>query len=121
MSETMSAWRFVKKEGEGNWNSLKLKRNAMADDCLTKRRLLEWVEGSFGLSEYGKRLAYSDYVTALSLVCKLRTKEMRELETELFKYNICHVIRKDRPTNHMLYMIRTIVIEGFHKVFKGRK
>ena len=38
MSEVMSAWRFVKKEGEGNWNSLKLMRNQMAEDCLTKRR-----------------------------------------------------------------------------------
>lgn len=120
MSDAMSAWRFVKKEGEGNWNSLKLKRNAMADDCLTKRRLLQWVEENFGLSEYGKELAYKDYVTALSLVCKLRTKEMRELEAELFKYNICHVTRRDKATNHILYMIRTIMIEGFHKVFKVR-
>ena len=121
MSETMSAWRFVKKEGEGNWNSLKIKRNAMAEDCLTKRRLLEWCENNFGLTEYGRNLAYKDYVSALSIVLKTRTKESLDLEKELFEYNIRHVVKNDKKINHMLYIIRTIFVEGTAKIFKSKK
>lgn len=120
MKETMSAWRFVKKDGEGNWNSLKLSRNAMAEDCRTKCRLLKWVEDNFELSDYGKNLAYSDYVTALSLRIKVGGSEMKALEKELFDYNIRHIKMQDKPVNHTLYMIRTIFIEGINKVFKKR-
>lgn len=120
MSETMSAWRFVKKEGEGNWNSLKLKRNAMAEDCLTKRRLLQWCEENLGLTEYGKNLAYTDYVLALSMLIKNRTKESAALEQELFAYNIKHVVRNDAPTNHTIYMLKTIAVEGIRKITKRK-
>ena len=118
MKETMSAWRFVKKEGEGNWNSLKLKRNAMAEDCLTKRRLLQWCEENFGLTEYGRKLAYADYVTALSILLKTRTKESAELEKELFEYNIVHVNRADKKISHLAYMLRTVIVEGVKKLSK---
>lgn len=120
MKETMSAWRFVKKDGEGNWNSLKLARNAMAEDCRTKCRLLKWVEENFEISEYGKKLAYADYVTALSLRIKVGGSEMKALEKELFDYNIKHIKLQDKPVNHSLYMIRTIIVEGFNKVFKKK-
>ena len=118
MSETMSAWRFVKKEGEGNWNSLKLMRNQMAEDCLTKRRLLEWFEKSKGLDDYGYKLAYSDYVAAVSLWVKSGFKEHQELVRELFDYNIAHVVRKDEPTDFFLYTMGVIFKEGIKKVFK---
>lgn len=118
MSETMSAWRFVKKEGEGNWNSLKLMRNQMAEDCLTKRRLLEWFEKSKGLDDYGYQLAYSDYVAAVSLWVKSGFKEHQELVRELFDYNIAHVVRKDEPTDFFLYTMGVIFKEGIKKVFR---
>ncbi len=118
MSETMSAWRFVKKEGEGNWNSLKLMRNQMAEDCLTKRRLLEWFEKNKGLDDYGYKLAYSDYVAAVSLWVKSGFKEHQELVRELYDYNIAHVVRKDEPTDFFLYTMGVIFKEGIKKVFK---
>ncbi len=120
MSETMSAWRFVKKEGEGNWNSLKLKRNQMAEDCLTKRRLLEWFEKSAGLDDYGRKLAYSDYVAAVSLWLKSRFKEHYPLVRELFDYNICHVTRNDRPTSFVFYTLALVIREGMKKIFRKR-
>ncbi len=121
MSETMSAWRFVKKEGEGNWNSLKLKRNQMADDCLTKKRLLEWCERSVGLSDYGRNMAYNDYVTAVSLWVKSKFKEHRALVGELFEYNIRHVVKEDAPVNFYAYTWGLIIREGFRKLLKGKK
>lgn len=118
MSETMSAWRFVKQEGEGNWNSLKLKRNQMADDCRTTRRLLEWCENSVGLTDYGKNLAYSGYVTAVSMWIKKPCKEFMELVKDLYKYNICHVVRQDKKTSFVWYTFVLIIREGFKKVIK---
>lgn len=116
MDEAMSAWRFVKKEGEGNWNSLKLQRNQMADDCLTKRRLLEWCEKSVGLTEYGKALAYNDYVTAVSIFLKKPTVDYYKLMKELFSYNIKHVVRKDKTTFMLPYTLRLIVVQGLKKL-----
>ncbi len=121
MSETMSAWRFVKKEGEGNWNSLKLKRNQMADDCLTKKRLLEWCERSVGLSDYGRNMAYNDYVTAVSMYLKSGFKEHCELVHELFDYNIRHVVMRDQPVDYFTYTLKLVIREGFKKLGKRGK
>lgn len=118
MSETMSAWRFVKKEGEGNWNSLKLKRNQMADDCLTKKRLLKWCENSVGLTDYGRKLAYKDYVTAVSIWLKKPCSEYKSLMKELFEYNILHVVKEDKKTSFFWYTLGLIINEGFKKVTK---
>jgi len=116
MDEAMSAWRFVKKDGEGNWNSLKLQRNQMADDCLTKRRLLEWCEKSVGLTEYGRNLAYKDYVTAVSIFLKKPTSEYYRLMKELFGYNIRHVIRGDKITFMLPYTVALVIKQGLKKV-----
>lgn len=120
MKDTMSAWRFVKKEGEGNWNSLKLARNQMADDCLTKRRLLQWCEENFGLTEYGRKLAYEDFVTAVSVLLRNPKREYAALVKELFDYNICHVTRKDKPALLIPYTIGIIIKEGMRKVLGKR-
>lgn len=120
MDEVMSAWRFVKKEGEGNWNSLKLARNQMADDCLTKKRLLEWCEKSVGLTEYGRNMAYEDFVTAVSVYLRNPSAKYMQLCKELFEYNICHVVRSDRRTMFYPYVIGVILREGFRKVLKKR-
>ena len=119
MSETMSAWRFVKKEGEGNWNSLKLKRNQMAEDCMTTRRLLEWCEGSIGLTEYGRKLAYRDYVTAVSIFLKKPCREYFSLVRELFSYNIKHVVKGDEVVFFYPYTMALIIREGMKKLFKA--
>lgn len=121
MSETMSAWRFVKKEGEGNWNSLKLQRNQMADDCLTKRRLLEWCEKSGVLDEYGRRLAYSDYVLAVSIFLKKPCLEYFKLMKELFDYNIKHLVKKDKTVWFLPYTLCLIAKEGANKLSRGKK
>lgn len=118
MKETMSAWRFVKKEGEGNWNSLKLMRNQMADDCRTKSRLLKWCEDSFGLTEYGRNLAKSDYILALSIWVKRPSKENLALIRELFPYNIEHVVKNDGFVLFWPYNIGLIIREGFRKFTK---
>ena len=93
-------------------------RNQMAEDCLTKRRLLEWFEKSRGLDDYGYALAYKDYVTAVSLWVKSGFKKHYDLVRELFGYNILHVTRKDRPANFWIYTSALIVREGFRKFFK---
>ncbi len=117
MKEVMSAWRFIEKSGEGNWNSLKLMRNQMAEDCLTKRRLLQWCEENFGLTDYGRNLAYKDYVTAVSIFIKRPCSETYSLMKELFGYNIKHVMRGDKLTLLWPYTIGVIV----KTVLTGRK
>lgn len=109
MDEVMSAWRFVKKEGEGNWNSLKLKRNAMVEDCYTKQKLLQWCEENFGLTEYGRSLAEKDFTTALSVFLKSPGAEHLQFVKDMYGYNIKHVVRKDRPTNLFVYSVQAII------------
>lgn len=118
MSETMSAWRFIKKEGGGNWNSLKLMRNQMADDCITKSRLLRWCEENFGLTEYGRNLAYRDYVTAVSIMLKRPCGEYYKMLKDLFEYNIKHVTRNDKTTMFIPYTVGVIIREAFLKIKK---
>lgn len=118
MPETMSAWRFVKKEGEGNWNSLKLMRNQMAEDCLTKRRLLEWCETNYSLSDYGVRLAYLDYVTAVSILIKNPNKENYRLVKELYSYNIKRVVKKGKVVFFVPYTFCLIIKEALNKLVK---
>ena len=119
MDETMSAWRFVKKEGEGNWNSLKLCRNAMVEDCYTKQKLLQWCEENFGLTTYGRSLAKQDFITALSIWLKNPNQENKKLLATLFSYNICHVVRNDRKTYLIPYSLGTIIGVLLHKCFRN--
>lgn len=120
MDETMSAWRFVKKEGEGNWNSLKLKRNAMVEDCYTKQRLLQWCEENFGLTEFGKGLAKKDFITALSVFLKSPNAKNAQFVRDMYEYNIRHVVRKDRPANLYVYSLRTIIGQLWKKCSGGK-
>ncbi len=121
MDSVMSAWRFVKKEGEGNWNSLKLQRNAMVEDCYTKQKLLQWCEKSVGLSAYGRAMAKRDFVTALSIWCRHPNKGNYELVKHMYDYNIVHVNRDDRKGSLVLYSLGTILANVFAKLTKKKK
>lgn len=120
MDNVMSAWRFVKKEGEGNWNSLKLKRNAMVEDCYTKQKLLQWCEKNFGLSDYGRDMAAGDFTTALSVWCKHPSKENWSLVKDMYGYNIGHVVKQDRGGNIYLYSIGVIFKNLIKKAKRGK-
>lgn len=119
MDKTMSAWRFVKKEGEGNWNSLKLKRNIMAEECYTKQKLLMWCEDNFGLSEYGRQVAAKDFTTALSMLIKKPSKENYTLVKTMYSYNIKHVVKQDKPVTLFTYSFQTIIKELYKKLKKA--
>lgn len=109
MDAVMSAWRFVKKAGAGNWNSLKLKRNAMVEDCYTKQKLLMWCEENFGLSDYGKELAQKDFTTALSVFLKKPSAETLRFVKDIYGYNIGHVVKQDRRSSLLAYSAAVIV------------
>ncbi len=123
MDQVMSAWRFIQKEGEGNWNSLKLRRNAMVEDCYTKQKLLKWCEKNVGLSEYGRELAKKDFVTALSVFLKKPTKKHWKFVKDMYSYNIKNLVQKGRKTSFFFYCIKTLGKEGWKllsKLLTGR-
>ena len=121
MDAVMSAWRFVKKEGEGNWNSLKLKRNAMVEDCYTKQKLLRWCEENCGLSVYGRDLAKKDFTTALSVYLKQPSKEHLQFVKDMYAYNIKHVVKEDRKVNLFAYSVSVIIENVWKKCRKAGK
>ena len=123
MDQVMSAWRFIQKEGEGNWNSLKLRRNAMVEDCYTKQKLLKWCKKNVGLSEYGRELAKKDFVTALSALLKKPTKKHWKFVKDMYSYNIKNLVQKGRKTSFFFYCIKTLGKEGWKllsKLLTGR-
>ena len=91
LDDTMSAWRFVSRKDGENWNSLKLKRNAMIEECDLKCTMLRWCEENVGLTDFGRRKAKSDFKTALSVFVKHPSGESFRLAKKVFDYNILHV------------------------------
>ena len=70
MDDVMSAWRYISKDNGGNWNSLKLHRNEMMEQCYMKCTMLQWCEENVGLTHFGRKKAKSDFKTALSVFLK---------------------------------------------------
>ena len=109
MNEDMSVWRYVKKSGGTNWNSLALNRDLARDDCYLEKTLIKWVEETKGLSDYCRLKCKNDFGLALKMYLKKPNKENKKFLQDMYEYGITHVVLEDRKSSLLGYSIKTIV------------
>jgi hypothetical protein len=82
----MVAHRYVEKEGGESWNSRKLRRNYMVEECSLKRKMMEWVEENAGLSPKALKRADREFKTALSVFIKHPSSDTAKMFFPCLKY-----------------------------------
>ncbi len=112
--ETMSAWRYVRKKGGKNWNSLSLERDLIRDDCYLSKTMTKWVEDAVGLTEYSKLRAKKDFGTALKLFLKRPSKENYRFLRDMYEYGMTHVVMEDKKTT-LFYCALMMIKEKLKK------
>ncbi len=84
--DVMTAHRYVEKQGGESWNSRKLRRNYLAEECSLKRTMMEWVEENAGLTEKGLKRANGEFKTALSVFIKHPSPDTFKMFAPCFRY-----------------------------------
>lgn len=107
--EAMSAWRYIRKSGGTNWNSLAMQRDTARDDCYLSRTLMQWVEATKGLTDYSKKRCLNDFGLALKMYLKKPNKDNKKFLTDMYEYGITHVVLGDKKSNLFCYSIRYIL------------
>ncbi len=115
MDETMSAWRYVRKDTGTNWNSLSMKRDLIKDDCYLNTTMTKWVEEAVGLTDHAAIRCKKDFLTALNMYLHKPGKDNRKFVKDMFEYNIQHVVMKDEKKSLLIYSIGCILDKIFHK------
>ena len=115
MDETMSAWRYVRKDTGTNWNSLSLKRDLVKDDCYLNTTMTKWVEDAVGLTDHAAIRCKKDFATALKMYLRKPCKENRKFLEDMFEYNIKHVVMKDKKTSLFVYSVKCMIQKLFRK------
>ncbi|MCR5106561.1 MAG: glycosyltransferase [Lachnospiraceae bacterium] len=116
MDEAMSAWRYVRKKGGQNWNSLAMNRDLIKDDCYLSQTMTRWLSQYMEISDYGKNRAKSDFEMALKMFLKAPNRENKKFLTDMYEYNIKELVCKDQKTSLFSYSLRCI----FERL-KGKK
>ena len=101
--EVMSAWRYVKKSGGTNWNSLALNRDTAKDDCYLNKTLMQWVEQYKPLNDYCIKRCRDDFGLALKMYLKRPDKENKKFLLDMYDYGITHVVLKDKKKSLLGY------------------
>ena len=115
MDETMSAWRYVRKDTGTNWNSLSMKRDLIKDDCYLNTTMTKWVEEAVGLTDHAAIRCKKDFLTALNMYLHKPTRDNGKFVKDMFEYNIQHVVLKDKKTSLSRYSVKCIMQKLFHK------
>ena len=115
MDEVMSVWRYVKKSGAGNWNSIAMKRNIARDDCYLSKTMMQWIEQYRPLSDYSRKRCLADFGLALKEYVKRPSKENKQFLRDMYEYGITHVVLKDGKSSLFGYSVRYITDKVFGK------
>lgn len=115
MDEVMSVWRYVKKSGAGNWNSIAMKRNIARDDCYLSKTMMQWIEQYRPLSDYSRKRCLADFGLALKEYLKRPNAENKQFLRDMYEYGITHVVLKDRKSSLFRYSVRFITDKVFGK------
>ena len=105
----MSAWRYVRKTGGSNWNSLAMKRDIAREDCYLSRTLMKWVEQYRPLGGYSKKRCLDDFGLALKGFLKRPGRESRKFLKDMYEYGIEHVVMKDKKTSLAGFSVRYVL------------
>lgn len=115
MDEVMSVWRYVKKSGAGNWNSIAMKRNIARDDCYLSKTMMQWIEQYRPLSDYSRKRCLADFGLALKEYIKRPNAENKQFLRDMYEYGITHVVLKDKKSSLFGYSVRYITDKVFGK------
>ena len=115
MDEVMSVWRYVKKSGAGNWNSIAMKRNIARDDCYLSKTMMQWIEQYRPLSDYSRKRCLADFGLALKEYLKRPNAENKQFLRDMYEYGITHVVLKDKKSSLFGYSVRYITGKVFGK------
>lgn len=109
MDDVMSAWRYIRRSGGENWNSIAIKRNIGKDDCYLSKTMMQWVEQYRTLSDYSKKRCLDDFGLALKYSLKCPNRANRQFLDDMYDYGITHVVMKDKKTTLMGFSVRYIL------------
>ncbi len=117
MDDKMSAWRYIRKSGAENWNSIAMKRDIGREDCLLSKTMMQWIEQYRPISDYGKKRCLDDFGLALKEFLKKPDRKNRQFLDEMYDYGITHVIMKDKKTTLPGFAVRYILSKvGISKI-----
>lgn len=109
MDEQMSVWRYVRKKGGTNWNSIAIKRDIAIEDCRLSKTLMRWIEQYRPLGEYSKKRCLADFGLALRMFLTSPGKKSRKFLSEMYDYGITHVVLGDKRSNIFTFSISYIL------------
>ena len=112
MDEVMSAWRYVKKSGGSNWNSIAMKRNIGRDDCYLSKTMMQWIEQYRPLSDYSRKRCLDDFGLALKEWLKRPGKDSGRFLRDMYEYGISHVVLKDKKSSLPGFAVRYIMYKA---------
>ncbi len=109
MDDDMSAWRYIRKAGGSNWNSIAAKRDIARDDCYLSRTMMQWVEHYRPLGPYSKKRCLDDFGLALKQYIRKPNRQNREFLNDMYEYGITHVVMHDRPATLAGFCVRFVL------------
>ncbi|MBQ6574862.1 MAG: glycosyltransferase family 2 protein [Lachnospiraceae bacterium] len=109
MSDVMSAWRYVKKSGGSNWNSIALRRDIARDDCYMSRRVMQWIEQYRQLGPYSKKRCLDDFGLALKEYLRSPDCTNKAFLKDMYEYGITHVVMQDKKTSLPGFAVRFVL------------
>ncbi len=115
MDEVMSVWRYVRKAGAGNWNSIAMKRNIGKEDCYLSKTVMQWVEQYRPLGDYSRKRCRGDFGLALKEFLKRPNRENKQFLQDMYEYGITHVVLGDKRSSLFGYSVRYITDKVFGK------
>ena len=109
MDDVMSAWRYIRKTGGENWNSIAIRRNIGRDDCYLSKTMMQWIEQYKTLGDYSRKRCLADFGLALKDFLKRPDKANRKFLDDMYDYGITHVVLKDRRSTLFGFSVRYIL------------
>lgn len=108
MDDAMSCWRYIRKEGGTNWNSLVINNNLFRDNAYLSKTMMKWMEEQKGLGEYSVKKCKDDFGLALRCYIKKPNDENKKFLEDMYDYGITHVVLKDKKSSLFAYSLKFI-------------
>ena len=89
--DVMAAHRVIRKSGGETWNSRKLDRNYLLEECNLKLTMMEWVEENAGLTQDAFRRSKTEFKTCASCWIKHPSAKTWKLFAKAFAYYLLHM------------------------------
>ncbi len=106
--EKMSAWRYIRKTGGTNWNSVAMSRDIARADSYMSRTMMKWIEQYRPLGPYSVRQCIDNFGAALKDYIKKPTADNRKYLNDMYDYGITHVVMKDKKTSLFGFSVKYI-------------